>query len=268
MKRVLDPITDVSTILGIASISFATAIYSFTLWVFRRTVIRDRDEVIRLYSGVIDRRPSSGRFTRTGWILRSFELLFAALNCLSISQHVRGWTRRDYFLASTHVGTRLQIDRAEARRVDTYVSISTLVILGMLITGAPGEFISVALPAYFIAESTQRTGSTVIFDKLRGHLPPADTRRSLILSIVNLFQVIIGFALIWSVADSACLEPSKLEVIDYVLHSFEVAGFGNPACSTQHLNPNAIVSAIQRLATLWILTVVISNAVSALPRRD
>lgn len=224
------------------------------------------DPWVRFYSRLIDLRPPKHAQHGKGWIFPYSELLFASLNCFSVSQWGRACIRRNYGCASHH--ERQKIDRLEAAWIDTYVAANLVALSLLLILDVKSSW-AAAYSVYVIAEMVQRTVNVILFDKFRGHPPPADTRRSLLISVLNVLIVVLGFSVIWYAMPDLCVPLSESEnVLDFVRHSAGVSGFTDGLCAEDQVGTASWVNIAQNLATIWTMVIVLSYSIGALPRRE
>jgi hypothetical protein len=246
---------------------------SMTIFVFQtltfanpKATVVSPNRFLRYCAAVVDKRPPRHARTGKGLIFPALEFIFAFLNGYSISQHGRAYIRRN--AAFEDIINRTKIDRTEAKFVDIYIVFVTVLLAILLLLDLP-KVLATSFVLYIIIEAIQRTGSVILFDKLRGHPPPADTRRSLIIGIINFFQIVIGFAVIWQAVQPACIgSPESVSIWNFVERSFDISGFGDSSCKKISETPNGIVLTGQRLATMWTLLVVVSYSIGALPSRQ
>jgi hypothetical protein len=143
--------------------------------------------------------PSPYRLRTAGCLIPYvLEPLFRYLNYLSIS---RWWAA--FWIIWGREKTDRRGDIGEARAVDAYVIFALIILVawvvpsfisGMHTTSNEFAFVPVT---YLLVEMFQRTFNIVLFDHVRGHPGVANIQRSVILGLVNIAQLIFGFALIY-----------------------------------------------------------------------
>ncbi|MDA1258024.1 MAG: hypothetical protein O3C10_09330 [Chloroflexi bacterium] len=134
------------------------------------------------------------------------------------------------------------------------------------------DSIAVVVSIYVMGEITQRTFSVVVLDDLRGHRGVANIQRTLILGIINFFEMLAGFAVLYAVwiPDGAGrvvdMKSSAARVPDMMWLSIKTATFISVPEDMEGYE--WLIPASQILMSLWLIAILIGWAIDGLPKRS